>query len=521
MLSSEPTVLLLPDELDGRLVIPAEERREIVRRLRRGAQLEEENADLREKLEQAKERERQLEAEKQRLREEIRRLKTSFPMLAADEKTAEAVGVPSSQQFYRRPHPVGDLKHTGGQPGHRGHARERPIPNSPPEIFTLDRCPDCHTKLRERCDVLSRVITEPPPPQPKIFEVQNERYHCSGCGRRVVAPDPYPPHRHFGFLLSARVVHLRMLGLSIEKVVDCMREGHGVELSSATVLNMERWAANALGPLYERLKEEVRRHDVVQADETKFRVRGENGWMWVFVTLSSVVYRIADTRGQSVVREVLDGYTGTLVSDAWDPYDVVTTAKRQLDNFHVNRWLEHAEIKHRLEPRPLMQDVPPKLTSAGRPPEEFLRFADGVRRILREVILWSESHPEAPGRVRRRVKKSAERAMRRHLNQPWQDEDAVRIAKELKLRRRMLFTYVVEPGVPWHNNAAENQIRQGVLFRKISGGRRSWLGAAVLERLLTVYRTCRKRQFNFLDVVLDATTGKGYPKFSTSGQPES
>jgi transposase len=136
------------------------------------------------------------------------------------------------------------------------------------------------------------------------------------------------------------------------------------------------------------------------------------------------------------------------------------------------------------------------------------------------VILWSESHPEAPGRVRRRVKKSAERAMRRHLNQPWQDEDAVRIAKELKLRRRMLFTYVVEPGVPWHNNAAENQIRQGVLFRKISGGRRSWPGAAVLERLLTVYRTCRKRQFNFLDVVMDATTGKGYPKFATSGKPE-
>lgn len=34
-----------------------------------------------------------------------------------------------------------------------------------------------------------------------------------------------------------------------------------------------------------------------------------------------------------------------------------------------------------------------------------------------------------------------------------------------------------------HISEAETQVRQGVLFRKISGGRRSWMGAWVLERL--------------------------------------
>jgi len=333
---------------------------------------------------------------------------------------------------------------------------------------------------------------------------------------------PYPRNRPFGYALMARVVHLRMLGLSVPKIVDCLREGHGVEVSPAAVLKMERSSAEALGPLYEGLKEQVRTAPVVHGDETSFRVGGQNGWMWVFSHLKAVVYRIAPSRGQDVVREMLEGYEGTIVRDAWDPYDCLTTAKHQLDLLHVNRWLERAEWIHRVEPRPLLKPVEVKLMSAGRPHEEFLRFADGVRRVLRGVIHWSEGHPDASARLRRRVEWSARRSLTRLLNEPWKDSDAARIAKELRHRRRQLFTFVVEPGVPWHNNEAETQIRQGVLFRKISGGRRSWMGAWVLERLLTIYRTCRKRGLEFLRVVGDALTGKGYPAFGVpSGAPES
>jgi transposase len=77
----------------------------------------------------------------------------------------------------------------------------------------------------------------------------------------------------------------------------------------------------------------------------------------------------------------------------------------------------------------------------------------------------------------------------------------------------MVFTFLVKPGVAWHNSLAESHVRQGVLYRKISGGRRSWRGAWVLERLMSVYRTCRIRGVNFLEVVRDAVRGKGYPAF--------
>jgi hypothetical protein len=47
------------------------------------------------------------------------------------------------------------------------------------------------------------------------------------------------------------------------------------------------------------------------------------------------------------------------------------------------------------------------------------------------------------------------------------------------------------------------------------------MGAGVLERLLQVYRTFRKRGLEFLCVVDDALAGRGYPAFGTSsGAPD-
>ncbi|MDG6970425.1 MAG: IS66 family transposase [Nitrososphaerota archaeon] len=419
------------------------------------------------------------------------------------------------------PVPPREPNPTGGQPGHPGRSRERPVPNAPPLRLSMDRCTSCGTELGDPADWRRRTITDLPPPEPLIFEVEIPRYNCPGCHARVEAADPFPPNRPFGFVLMARVVHLRMLGLSVAKVVDYVREAHGVRLSTASVLNMERWTAETLGPLYEGLKNQVRQAPVVNGDKTSFRIGGQNGWRWVFTHLTAVVYRIAPSRAQDVVREMLEGFQGTLVRDGWKPYDAIKSAKHQLDLLHVSRWLERAEVLHRVEPRPLLREVPAKLVGPGRPPEEFIEFADGVRQILQDAVGWSERHPMAPRGLRLRLKRRSEAMMLQHLNLERRDDDAIRISNELRNRGGMLFTFMTEPGVPWHNNSAESQIRQGVLFRKVSGGRRTWRGAWVLERLLTVYRTCKKRGLDFLSVMNDALRGNGYPLFgSSSSQPQ-
>lgn len=439
-------------------------------------------------------------------------------MLAASDRTAEAGNIPSSRIFYRRPVHRDPLP-TGGQPGHTGRARERPVPNAPPLKLTLDRCPDCGERLGEPFAVRRRTITELPRPQPVVFDVEIARYNCPSCHRRVEADSPYPPHQQYGFSLISRVVQLRLLGLSTSKIVDYLEGAHGVRLSTASVLKMERWSAEAVGPLYETLKAQIPQQPVIHADETKFRVGGENGWLWSFSTPDTVVYRIAPSRGQDVVEEVLHGARGTIVHDGWVPYDVIRTADHQLDLLHPNRWLEREEILHRMEPRPLLQGVPPKLTSAGPPPREFIEFADDARWHLRSAIEWSERHPHASQRERKRFYRSMRWLMADHLRREWHDPGAARIAQELWKRRDSLFTFLIQPGVAWHNNDAELQIRQGVLYRKVSGGRRSWSGAWSLERLMSIYRTCRKRSLQFVKMLTDALSGSGYPAFGAPSAP--
>jgi transposase len=307
--------------------------------------------------------------------------------------------------------------------------------------------------------------------------------------------------------------------LSTSKIVDYFEGAHGVRLTTAAVLKMERLAAESVDPLYETLKAQIPQQPVIHADETKFRIGGENGWLWSFSTPETVVYGITPSRGQDVVWEFLHGAHGTIVHDGWVPYDIIRTADHQFDLLHANRWLEREEYLHRLVPRPLLKDVPAKLVSVGRPPEEFLKFADNTRWLLRHAIEWSERHPNAPGRVRREFYRSVRWLMTNHLRKGWREPAAARIAEQLDQRRGTLFTFLIKPGVPWHNNDAETQIRQGVLYRKISGGRRSWGGAWALERLLTIYRTCRKRSIHFVKVITDALSGSGYPEFCAPSAP--
>lgn len=509
----DPKIQLASDE--DSLTLDRAQRREILRKLERLERVEEEFRQTREELGRARE-------EIRRLRKENERLRTSAPWLAASDRTAEAGGVPSSRTFYRRPRPEGNRRPSGGQPGHPGHGRKRPTPNAPSVRVAMDRCPDCSRKLGKPCDSFRRTITDLPVPQLMIFELEVLRYWCRRCHRRVHADPPFPPHQQFGPVLASWVAHQRMLGLSVEKVRVSARESFGLEISEASILALEAWVAERLAPTYEELKAQVMEAPAVCADETSFRISGANGWMWVYSHLAAVVYQIAPTRGRAAVLEVLGGYQGTVEHDAWDPYDAITTADHALDPVHVNRWLERAEIRHRMEPRPLLEERAPKFTSAGHPPEELLRFVDGVRSIYREAILLVRDRERVPNGERRRAYRRAVQRMAVLLRVEWRDADARRIAKELRRRLGMLFTFVRKPGVPWNNNSAENAIRQGVLIRKISGGRRTWIGARVLERLLTVYRTCRKRGTSFRSFVLNAlavgpTSGVGPP----SGCPQS
>lgn len=431
-------------------------------------------------------------------------MKSSAPVLGASDRTAEAGGVPSSKTYYRRNRTEGNKKPTGGQPGHKGHGRKKPVPNAAPIHVRLEICPHCrgHNINEAKSAVQKRTVTDIPPPMSNIFEIIYHRYWCPTCKKLVRGVVPWlPPNQEFGPFLACWLAYHRILGLTLPKIRSSTYETYGIKICDDTILELERWVAETLQEDYSNLKEEIVKSDTANADETKFRIGGENGWLWAFVNSRVSVYVVAPTRGHDVPVEMLEGFKGVLGRDAWKPYDFVICSGHQMDLLHVNRWLERAEIRNGVEPRTILSSRLVKLNRRGRPPERFLCFVDGVRAILKKAIEYCDKETPPPIKERQKARKGFEDEMNILLEKEWKDKDVVRISKELKKRLNMLFTFVEVEGVPWHNNDAERAIRKGVLARKISGGRRTWKGAEVFQTLLSISETLKKKGENFIQHV--------------------
>src|SRR5262249_34272556 len=82
----------------------------------------------------------------------------------------------------------------------------------------------------------------------------------------------------------------------------------------------------------------------------------------------------------------------------------------------------------------------------------------------------------------------------------------VGMAAELQALWPALWTFVTVPGVVPTNNAAERQLRPGVLWRKGCYGTQSPEGDRFVERILTVSATCQQQQRPLFPYLVDALT---------------
>ncbi|EQD57865.1 transposase IS66, partial [mine drainage metagenome] len=207
---------------------------------------------LRPALEKSREKNARLTDKAEGLNEKLEGLRNSLSVLGTDAKTAAAVGVPSSRVFFRQPPPPpGERRPTGGQPGHPGTTRPRPIPNAPPRVLSLANCPDCATRLGAPCDSSSHPLTDLPEGSLEIYDVTVNRYKCSGCGRRVHAPVPEGYRGEFGPRLKTFVATLRAQGMSVEKIAELLMTVYRLEVSVASLLAMEEgWRNRWTGPTW-------------------------------------------------------------------------------------------------------------------------------------------------------------------------------------------------------------------------------------------------------------------------------
>ena len=78
----------------------------------------------------------------------------------------------------------------------------------------------------------------------------------------------------------------------------------------------------------------------------------------------------------------------------------------------------------------------------------------------------------------------------------------------LKRRKAQLLKVLDRPELPLHNNASEQDIREFVTKRKISGSTRSESGRRCRDTFTSLKKTCRKLGVSFWEYLTDRVEGK-------------
>ena len=104
--------------------------------------------------------------------------------------------------------------------------------------------------------------------------------------------------------------------LSRARIQEFLGEWLGLNLSIGAIHQTVHEAAAAVAPAEEELVRAVLASDLLHADETAWPEHGQPLWLWVFVAATAILYYAAG-RGKELVENVLDGFSGWLMSDGW------------------------------------------------------------------------------------------------------------------------------------------------------------------------------------------------------------
>lgn len=386
----------------------------------------------------------------------------------------------------------------GGQPGHKGHARELLPPDQVNRIEVLKpkRCGKCGKKLKgEDSNPLRHQVTEVPPLCAQTTEWQRHRLICD-CGESTLASLPEGvPKGVLGPRAQALLGYLTgQAHLSKRQIEEIMKDALGVPISLGTVVAAQQQVSEAVAPAVEEVKSYVEKQGVANADETGWkegnRGDGQGGrkkaWLWVAVTNWAMLFLIQASRGTKAARTLLGQFTGYLGSDRWNAYNTWPVRKRQLCWSHlirdfagfVERGLGAARIGKAL------------LLQARKMFELWYRVRDGT--------LSRSSFRVYMRPIRRRVEALLRKGTR--CGEP-KTEGMCRMILKLA---PALWTFVRVPGVEPTNNVAERAVRPAVLYRKGCFGTQSEKGSRFVERILTVVATLRRQKRNVMEYLTDA-----------------
>jgi predicted RecB family nuclease len=302
---------------------------------------------------------------------------------------------------------------------------------------------------------------------------------CLQCGQTFSAEG----YRSLGLshvgrnLCSWAIYHHVALRQSGQDVALSLNEVFGYSFDRTLLTQIIPMVANQHRTTYQRLKDKLRRGPLVHADETKGVVKGHSGYVWTFTNLEEVVYVYTPTREGTILEEMLNGFTGVLVSDFYAAYDSLKCPQQKC--------LIH-----------LMRDINNDIFHSPFD-EELKELAQRLVVVLKPIIDTIDRFGLKKYYLNKH-KEDVDRYFSYLSSQAFGSRVAQSYQKRMLKYQDKLFVFLDCDGIPWNNNNAENAIKPFASRRKIIQASFSERGLQDYLLFLSISQTCRNKNLSFL-----------------------
>jgi transposase len=287
----------------------------------------------------------------------------------------------------------------------------------------------------------------------------------------IVEPKVDLPKGVYGKNIRSITVMLKELVNSHDRIADFMRELGAPSFSSATVQNISTMFILGLEQERNKILEEIKQEEYLNADETGLRKDGVGGQVWGIFTNLRAIYNVTSSRASYHFKKLIRNFKNVIVVDGYGGYDYYPLKQRcwahlirefkDYAGYNKEIEVQYKRIKALYETLKLLNE---------KPPDE--KEIEKVKWLLGDIVICLKVIKEANGLV----------TLIENGGDDW-------------------FTALYYESVPLHNNHAERELRPVVLLRKAIGCYRNWKGKRWIDVVLSVIHTWRLQGRNIFQLL--------------------
>jgi len=349
--------------------------------------------------------------------------------------------------------------------------RLEPLLFDQPIEVTQKKCNKCGSPLENG---LEQVVPVREVPNPPTVRYKRHHYQCENCNNQITAQQGNCPSTGgYGINLLAQAVLFRYeYRIPYRKVAELFRQLYSCEISSASAVHLCERMADVARTEYKEIQDSVQSADILYIDETPHSVGDSKHWLWAFTTGDETLFVFSDTRGSTVLEEVLGkNFTGIIVCDGHRAYPAFHSRLQRCWT-HLLRGADSLEKTD---------------TEAWSIYEELQELFEGLK-----TFLDTEPTPFQRIIIRTEARKQLERLLATEVD----SEEATDALTMLGNGLGDWLTFVNYPDVEPTNHKIEALLREPIILRGVIGTLRSKKGMRLHETFLSLLRTWKQQGRN-------------------------